>query len=90
MAYYYINGIHFDVSKKIIEKLVGYLTDANHCSFFPPQDFPRNQVLAMIKTGNILFVEDGDYRKIIINIYKYQHEEYLRIDNLPLRFDYLG
>lgn len=90
MAYYYINGFHFEVSKKKIEKLTGYLTDAGHNNFFPPQDFPRSQIIEMIKSGNTFFIEDGGYRKIIIKIHQYLNEEYLRVDNHPAPSDYFG
>jgi len=90
MAYYYINGIHFEFSKKKIEHLTGYLTDSNHDNFFPPQNFSRKQVIDMSKEGDTFFVEDGCYRKLKIKIYLFENEEFLRIDCHPAPFDYFG
>ena len=90
MAYYYINGIHFEISKKIIEHLTGYLTDSNHNNFFPPKDFSRKQVIDMSKAGDVFFVEDGCYRKLIIKVQQFENVEYLRVDCHAAPFDYFG
>lgn len=90
MAYYYINGFHFDESKIRVVKLTGYLTDSNHNNFLPPQNFSRFQVIEQSKKGDIFFIEDGCYRKIKIELLNYENEVYLRVDCHAAPFDYFG
>jgi len=90
MAYYYINGFNFNENKTMVDTLKGYMTNIHHDMFLPSKLFSKHEIINLIKTGNTVFVQDGCYNKICIEIFEINGVEYLRADKRPAPFDYFG
>jgi len=88
--YFYIRDYAFDPTNTKIVRMMGYFTDPNHNNFFPTSGISREEAIEMIKSRNVLFLEDGCYRKIIIKLIKIDNQEYLRVDLHAHPMDYLG
>ena len=88
--YFYVRDYAFDPTNTRIIRIAGYYTDAGHNHFFPSEGKSREEAIALIKAGNILFLEDGCYRKVYIKLLKIDGKEYLRVDHYPHPMDYLG
>lgn len=70
--------------------LSGYYTDAYHNFFFPPIEVTRDEAITMIKSREVIFLEDGCYRKVKVKLVKVEEQEYLRVDHHVHPMDYLG
>lgn len=90
MAYYYISGFNFNENKKTVKSLTGYKTNIFHSSFQTPKQYSRDEILALIKTGNTVFTQDGAYHRICIGVFEINGVDYLRADQHPAPFDYFG
>jgi len=88
--YFYVKDYTFDLANTKIIRLMGYFTDPGHNNFFPSSGISREEAIEMIKSGNVLFLEDGCYRKVFIKLAKIEGQEYLRVDHYPHPTDYLG
>lgn len=88
--YFYVRDYVFDPNNTRIIRLMGYFTDVNHNNFFPSSGISREEAIEMIKSGNVLFLEDGCYRKIYIKLVKINDQEFLRVDHHLHPMDYLG
>lgn len=88
--YFYIKDYEFDQSKTRVVKLFGYYTDAYHNNFFPVSEISREEAIAIIKSRDFLFLEEGCYRKVFIKLVKVDDQEYLRVDHHVHPMDYLG
>lgn len=88
--YFYVKFYAFDPTNTTITRLMGYFTDADHNNFFPCSGISREESIQMIKSGNVLFLEDGCYRKVYIKLVKIEGQEYLRVDHYAHPVDYLG
>jgi len=88
--YFYVKDYAFDPTNTRIIRIAGYYTDANHNHFFPTQGISREEAIEMIKSGNVLFLEDGCYRKVKVKLIKVEDQEYLRVDYHTHPIDYVG
>jgi hypothetical protein len=88
--YFYIRDYEFNLNKTRIERLFGYYTDMNHNSFFPAVEISREEAIAIIRSRDILFLEDGCYRMVKIKLVKVEDQEYLRVDHFSKPLDYFG
>lgn len=83
-------GFNFNESKTIVESLKGYMTNIQHDMFLPSRLFSKQEIIDLIKSGNTVFIQDGCYHKICIEIIDINGVEYLRADKHLAPFDYFG
>ncbi len=88
--YFYIKDYAFDPTNSKIVMLTGYYTDAGHNYFFPTIEISREEAIKKIKSGDVLFLEDGCYRKVKVKLVNAEDHEYLRVDYHIHPMDYLG
>ncbi len=88
--YFYVKNYAFDPTNSRIAQLSGYYTDLHHNFFFPPIEITRDEAIRMIKSGDVLFLEDGSYRKVKVKLIKSEDNNYLRVDHHVLASDYFG
>lgn len=88
--YFYVKDYAFDPTNSKIVMLTGYYTDAGHNYFFPTVEISREVAIKKIKSGEVLFLEDGGYRKVKVKLMKVQDQEYLRVDYHTHPMDYFG
>jgi hypothetical protein len=88
--YFYVRFYAFDPTNTKITRLMGYFTDVNHNYFFPLMGISREEAVELIKARDVIFLEDGCYRKVFIKLTKIEGQEYLRVDHYPHPTDYLG
>lgn len=60
--YFYIKEFHRDQANDDIDGLTGYFTDPSHTLFLPPQKITREEAIAMINAGIILFTNTKEGR----------------------------
>lgn len=88
--FFYIKEFTYDPTHSRIVRLSGYYTDPGHNLFFPPIELTRDEAIKMIKARDVLFLEDGCYRKVKIKLVNVEGQEYLRVDYHNHPMDYLG
>jgi hypothetical protein len=88
--YFYINQIRQSSHETRISSVSGYFTDANHLLIALPQEKSRQEAIAMIKNGNVLFTHDGCYRRLRVKIMVIDKQEYLRVGRYAVPRDDLG
>ena len=88
--YFCITGFKPTPDHTMIELLSGYYTDQSHSLFLPPIRISREEVLSMIQTGFVLFVENKKIKPTILRIITVENDKYLRFDGESIPKDDMG
>jgi len=64
--HFYIKEIHRDQANDVITGLTGYFTDPSQTLFLPPHKITREEALAMINAGIILFTNSKEGQRKLL------------------------